>query len=786
MTSPSSSIKGLPDSNTISTSITNYNHIDLAELIKLHELGFKLVPFNDDGTPAMPWTPIHDDPNFWTHENEKLAQHVAKFKNVATTFGKARLSDEKGLLYLNMLDVDSDEVYKALFNLANGDKEFSFIAGAIKNTYVTKTRKSNGFHIYWLSHKKHEPILTTDCKPDCEFEIKTDKRSGLATLPPSRHRDDHNFQYKNYGQQKLFVSDDMYDRLIEALKHCLRPKRGSGADRKKDKSYTDDEGTELDDADIQVIAECIRPYYKKGRRHPIVFGLSGLLHKSGISKDSTVTLIETLANNDKKSDVRNALRTIEETFKKDASVVAGGKYLLEVLIAATKDSSIAKTILDKIFRIIGKEDHIQWLTRAIMKEHTFKTMTDNEDIYCYDNENGVYVAGQEWRIKELSQLMYPQITTHALHEVVNQIKRRTYVDRLCFDSNIDILNLQNGLLNIHTLKFTKHSPNYLSLVQLPIKYNKKSKCPSILKFLGQVLRPKDVFTALELFGYCLYRTSKYQKALLCVGKGGNGKSTFLDLFEHFLGKENTGHVSLQDIMNNRFAAAGLYGKLANIFADLKTDKLTDTGSFKMLVSGDPMKAEKKHCDPFDFKNYAKLLFSTNEIPQSKDKTYAYFRRWIIFFFENIFEGDNNDPNVIDRLTTDKEMSGLLNLALIALKQLIKDNGFIHIDDIAKIEKDYTLNSNNVERFVRERCKITGNDEDFIICRDLWDFYFSFCKQNSLHYKDDNVFGMELRGLGVARRQIRINHEREYCYIGIRENAEPVVTGVSSNSQLSFS
>ncbi len=52
-------------------------------------------------------------------------------------------------------------------------------------------------------------------------------------------------------------------------------------------------------------------------------------------------------------------------------------------------------------------------------------------------------------------------------------------------------------------------------------------------------------------------------------------------------------------------------------ADLKNDKLTNTGLFKMLVSGDPMKAEKKHCQPFDFENYAKLFFSANEIPQSE-------------------------------------------------------------------------------------------------------------------------------------------------------------------------
>ncbi|MFY9796586.1 MAG: DUF5906 domain-containing protein [Candidatus Nitrosopolaris sp.] len=122
----------------------------------------------------------------------------------------------------------------------------------------------------------------------------------------------------------------------------------------------------------------------------------------------------------------------------------------------------------------------------------------------------------------------------------------------------------------------------------------------------------------------------------------------------------------------------------------KNDKLTNTGPFKMLVAGDPMKAEKKHSQPFDFENYAKLFFSANEIPQPEDKTYAYFRRWMIFFFENVFEGDDNDPNLIDKLTTQEEMSGLLNLALISLKQLIKDNGFIHIDDITKIEKDYTM------------------------------------------------------------------------------------------------
>jgi hypothetical protein len=88
--------------------------------------------------------------------------------------------------------------------------------------------------------------------------------------------------------------------------------------------------------------------------------------------------------------------------------------------------------------------------------------------------------------------------------------------------------------------------------------------------------------------------------------------------------------------------------------------------------------------------------------------------------------------------------------------------------ISLIERDYTMNSNNVEKFVSERCQITHDDDDYIICRDLWSEYLKYCKKNKLRSKDDNVFGMELRGLdNIVRQQRRINAQREYCYVGIK-------------------
>lgn len=84
-----------------------------------------------------------------------------------------------------------------------------------------------------------------------------------------------------------------------------------------------------------------------------------------------------------------------------------------------------------------------------------------------------------------------KITTGIVNEVMNHIRRRTYTNRAEFDaSQPEILNLQNGLLNVDTLQFEEHSSEHLSLVQSPISYDPKAKCPNILKFLAEVLHPR--------------------------------------------------------------------------------------------------------------------------------------------------------------------------------------------------------------------------------------------------------------------------------------------------------
>jgi putative DNA primase/helicase len=141
--------------------------------------------------------------------------------------------------------------------------------------------------------------------------------------------------------------------------------------------------------------------------------------------------------------------------------------------------------------LIRSQEPILWLKDAIMREYTFATMDDNDDIYHYNN-NGIFVNGGSIIIKKQIELLYPNATTYKVYEITNHIRRSTFVSRSDFDHNIDVTNTDNCVLNLHTLEVKPHSPDYLSLVKIPVKYNPDAKCPLILEFFSQVLRPEDI------------------------------------------------------------------------------------------------------------------------------------------------------------------------------------------------------------------------------------------------------------------------------------------------------
>lgn len=535
------------------------------DLLDYNKRGLKLVGIGKNGKPCMRWTPIYDNPSYWTDED--LNKHISDFRyGVATVFGLTRLSDEQGPLYLNNLDIDSDAVHDILFIHMPLGPRCSLIQKLFEHGFVVKTRKLKGLQGYWLSHKQNKPIHAQDCKSDCQFEIKTDKSSGNATLPPSRHRNDPNFEYYFRTKEGIPISDDAYDIILEVLKDCLtltpkseRTRQNSGSEETKQDFGSGEtkgngngksDGLELEDGPVEKIRALIQPIYKPGHRYPLVFSLSCVLRRQCIGLDSVIHVIENLAKSDGISqeipDIRNAKKQVEDVFKDDISIIAGNEYLRNVIYSITGDRDKAIEIFSKVFSIIRgvykkqrseeeRESQENWLAANVMAEYTCMTTNDNGELLIYDEDRGVYLRNQDWRIKALCRSIDHDVNTYTINEVINRVKDLTYVDRSKFDSKPNIINVSNGLLDIHTQQLTNHSPEFLSTVQIPVKYDPNAKCPNILKFLSQILESEDIRVVLQLIGYCLYRTTEYERAFIFFGSGSNGKSTLLRIIEYLLG-----------------------------------------------------------------------------------------------------------------------------------------------------------------------------------------------------------------------------------------------------------
>jgi hypothetical protein len=275
---------------------------------------------------------------------------------------------------------------------------------------------------------------------------------------PSPHRNYPRFHYQLIGQKTISIQDGLYDGILKVLAGCIKPK---------------DNQQSISEQETQDIIESLRPCYRGGSRNEIVFALCGLCRKNNISKESIRSLIDALAIDDEEKNSR--LLVLNQTYEKDPRTVSGSKRLLEVLEhAAEGNSSAARDIFQKILGIIAskryagddirKVDHVKLLTDQLMNEYTFKTFKDTEEVCYYDSNRGVYVQGGKWLIEEQCEILCPQIQTYKVQEVVNHIKRRTGIERSMFDSNLNILNLQNGLLNIETGDFREHSPVVVSTI----------------------------------------------------------------------------------------------------------------------------------------------------------------------------------------------------------------------------------------------------------------------------------------------------------------------------------
>ncbi|MDZ7540908.1 DNA primase family protein [Clostridium perfringens] len=379
-----------------------------------------------------------------------------------------------------------------------------------------------------------------------------------------------------------------------------------------------------------------------------------------------------------------------------------------------------------------------------------KHLSETRDVYYGGEsfliyENGVYnISGEKEAGRIIMDYMLPNYCIMAsIRDCRDQWDILVSKDFDDFNRNPYLVNVRNGLLDIRDMSFKEHTPSYLSTVQLNVEYNPQVDCPQFKKFLNEVLDCKLIPLVQEIVGYLLTTNTASQKAFVFWGPARTGKSTLLWVVEYLLlGKKNVSNIPWQEI-GDKFKTAELLGKLANVFSDLPSKSIDDTGIFKVVTGEDYLMAEKKNKNPFKFKPFARLVFSCNELPRNYvDRTEGFYRRLIIVPFSRQIDKSKIDKALKYKFQREKE--GILNWALEGLKRLYENNFEFSENELTDgVKKEYKRENNNVISFVEECCEL---DSLFSCSRiEIYEAYKEFCVEAGLKALSQIKFNKELEG-----------------------------------------
>ncbi len=346
---------------------------------------------------------------------------------------------------------------------------------------------------------------------------------------------------------------------------------------------------------------------------------------------------------------------------------------------------------------------------------------------------GVYVEMSEMAAQRLIQekMLVRETKMSQISDAQKQWTLLVQKDLRELNANPYIINVRNGLYNVIEDTLLPHTPDYYSTVQLNVAYKSGADCPLFKKFLEESMEGdiSQVNLIQEILGYFLIPVNSAQKCFVLVGAAGAGKSVLLRVLnEILLGKKNVSNVSWQ-ALNERFKTAELFGKLANIFADLPTKNIDDNGIFKALVGEDYLTVEKKNKNPFSFQCTARLIFSCNSIPKNYgDRSEGFYRRLTIIKFNHTVPQEKRDPDLIEKFRD--EADGIFMFALEGLKRLMNQNfKFSETDINAQELQHYREESDSVLSFVRDYCELgdtysTGSTE-------LYNAYKNYCEESGM-------------------------------------------------------
>lgn len=352
------------------------------------------------------------------------------------------------------------------------------------------------------------------------------------------------------------------------------------------------------------------------------------------------------------------------------------------------------------------------------------------------------VEDEEW-VKQLILNEIRDFITTGLHKRVSNllevIKLQAYSQPLPMET--DRIHVANGVyyLNDRFVPVKNFCTN-----RLAVNYNPAAQKPvRWLRFLSELLEPEDIPTLQEYLGYCLIPSTKGQKMMMILGRGGEGKSRIGLVLKAMLGcSMNAG--SIQKVESNRFARADLENRLLMVDDDMDMNALPKTNYIKSIVTAEAaMDVERKGIQSYQVQLCVRFLcFGNGALSSLYDHSDGFYRRQLILTTRNRPADREDDPFLVEKMCA--ELEGIFLWCLEGLHRLIRNNYHFTVSKKgAENVETVKRNNNNIIEFLHSTGYIQFRADAEVSSKALYDAYTLWCEDNACHRLSASRLSSEL-------------------------------------------
>ncbi|MBT5171413.1 MAG: hypothetical protein HOL90_03955 [Candidatus Nitrosopelagicus sp.] len=305
-------------------------------------------------------------------------------------------------------------------------------------------------------------------------------------------------------------------------------------------------------------------------------------------------------------------------------------------------------------------DDYDIVSKILLEKNRFVTVTENRDIWYYDEVEEIYKNFGQKIIEEFCQDMIEKCKIHAVKEVLETIKRSKTQISMETLMESRVISALDGVLNPKTFEITDHSPDYLTTTKLPINFKSDSNNEKLWNHVLTIIDPDDINILMELIWICITRNNPFKKCFIFKGVANSQKTALSDIITEIIGKDNVAFETAQRILNpeSRFGIQKLFGKRLNIAEEIGNIDKRMLEELKKLVGGKEQNTERKS-DNTDYivnPRELALIFATNELGDifARMNDDSIITRFQFLIFRNVIKTDEVNGNWLDDFFDDDD------------------------------------------------------------------------------------------------------------------------------------